>query len=187
MRSSRGIVLNLSGSIVVVMVSVACAGTSTAATVDTQPTMVSAPESWLVIPEMPSTATQADFGAEIYRLVCQDCHGDRGQGLTDAWRAEWAPEDQNCWQSKCHASNHPPEGFVLPRSVPAIMGPKSLARFETTRDLFEYIRSKMPWHDPGNLVDAEYWQITAFMARERGLDLNDIPFSEDVVSNQLLH
>ena len=185
--NGRGIVLNLFGSFVVVIVAVACTSTSTAATEDPQPTMVPASESWLILPEMPSTATQADIGAEVYRLVCQDCHGDRGQGLTDEWRATWAPEDQNCWQSKCHASNHPPEGFVLPRTVPAIMGPKSLARFETTLDLFDYIKSKMPWHDPGNLVDAEYWQIMTFLARERGLDLGDIPFSEDAMSNQPLH
>ena len=63
-------------------------------------------ESWLILPDLPPTATQADVGAEIYRLVCQDCHGNRGQGLTDEWRAEWDPEDQNCWQSKCHAPNH---------------------------------------------------------------------------------
>ena len=185
--SGRGIVLNLSGSIVVVIVAVACASTSTVATMDPQPTMVPASESWLILPEMPLTATQADIGAEVYRLVCQDCHGDRGQGLTDEWRAKWSPEDQNCWQSKCHASNHPPEGFILPRFVPAIMGPRSLARFETTLDLFDYTKTNMPWHDPGNLVDAEYWQVTAFMIRERGLAPGDLPLGEAEAANLPLH
>lgn len=174
----------------VAMAAAACGGSPEEPSESPVPaTPLSAPssESWLVLPEMPSTATQADIGAEIYRLVCQDCHGDRGQGLTDEWRAVWAPEDQNCWQSKCHASNYPPEGFALPHTVPAIMGPKSLARFEGILDLFNYIKSKMPWHDPGNLVDAEYWQIMTFLARERGLDLGDIPFSEDPVSNMPLH
>jgi len=31
--------------------------------------------SWLILPDLPSSATQADVGAEIYRLVCRDCHG----------------------------------------------------------------------------------------------------------------
>jgi mono/diheme cytochrome c family protein len=144
-------------------------------------------DSWLVLPELPSTATQADVGAEIYRLVCQDCHGDRGQGLTDEWRAEWAPEDQNCWQSKCHASNHPPEGFVLPRQVPALMGVNTLKAHETVLDLHNYIRSRMPWHDPGNLQAWEYWQVTAFLIRERGLASGDLPLGEAEAANLLLH
>ena len=124
--------------------------------------------SWLILPELPSSATQADIGAEIYRLVCRDCHGDEGQGLTDAWRASWAPKDQNCWQSKCHASNHPPEGFDLPRFVPAIIGPTARIQFDEPADLFEFIRAEMPWHNPGSLTDQEYRQLTEFIFREDG-------------------
>ena len=174
--------LILLGLIVVVLISVGCADVNAEPASGVHPPApepVPNEESWLVLPKLPSNATQADIGAEIYRLVCQDCHGDRGQGLTDEWRAQWAPEDQNCWTSKCHASNYPPEGFALPRFVPAIMGSESLARFETTLDLLDYIKSNMPWHDPGNLVDAEYRQLTSFLARERGLD--------DAVINQPLH
>ena len=75
------------------------------------PTSAAAPmHEWILI-DLPAGASQLEYGAEVYRLVCQDCHGNRGQGLTDEWRATWAPADQNCWQSKCHAANHPPEGF----------------------------------------------------------------------------
>jgi cytochrome c5 len=136
-------------------------------------------ESWLILPEMPSTATQADVGAEIYRLVCSACHGDEGQGLTDEWRAEWNPKDQNCWQSKCHAANHPPEGFILPYYVPPIIGPGTLSRFETTLDLYNYMHTTMPWHDPGSLQEPEYWQLTAFLAREHNVILGDLPLDED--------
>jgi mono/diheme cytochrome c family protein len=144
-------------------------------------------ESWLVLPELPSTVTQADVGAEIYRLVCQDCHGDRGQGLTDEWRAEWAPEDQNCWQSKCHASNHPPEGFILPHQIPALIGESTLQAHETALSLYSYIKSRMPWHDPGSLQKEEYWQVTAFLVRERGLASGVRPLSEAEAANLPLH
>lgn len=123
-------------------------------------------ESWLILPPMPAGATQADIGAEIYALVCRDCHGDRGQGLTDEFRATWAPQDQNCWQSKCHAPNHPPEGFDLPRFVPAIIGPNTLTRFESAADLLAFIGANMPWHNPGSLINEEYWQLTAYILRE---------------------
>lgn len=132
-------------------------------------------ESWLILPEMPASATQADIGAEIYRLVCRDCHGDKGQGLTDEWRATWNPEDQNCWQSKCHAGNHPVNGFDLPRYVPALIGPSTLARFSEPDELQEYIRVNMPWHDPGSLTNEEYWQLTAFLLRENGKGAIELP------------
>ena len=129
-------------------------------------------ESWLILPEMPADATQADIGEEIYILVCRDCHGDRGQGLTDEFRATWAPKDQNCWQSKCHAPNHMVEGFELPRYIPAIIGPNTLARFQTANDLQAYIGTNMPWHNPGSLTQEEYWQLTAFILRENEAHTN---------------
>jgi cytochrome c len=139
------------------------------------------------MPEMPETATQADYGAEIYRLVCRDCHGDHGQGLTDEWRAKWAPEDQNCWQSGCHAGNHPPEGFLLPRYVPPLLGSGSLSNYKTAFDVYNYMRVRIPWHTPGSLQDWEYIQLTAFLARERDLPLEDRPLDEESAAKLLLH
>jgi mono/diheme cytochrome c family protein len=127
------------------------------------------PESWIILPTLPATATQADVGAQIYRLVCKACHGDRGQGLTEEWRATWNPADRNCWQSKCHAANHPPEGFDLPRSVPPVIGPGILAKYQTAQDLHAYLQARMPWYAPGTLTDEEYWQLTAYLARANGL------------------
>lgn len=120
-------------------------------------------KSWLILPTMPPGSTQADYGAEIYRLVCKSCHGDVGRGLTAEWIAQWNPADQNCWQSKCHAANHPQDGFEIPHYVPPVMGEGALLRFDTALDLYEYLRSSMPWQDPGSLLDSEYWQLTAYL------------------------
>ncbi len=114
---------------------------------------------WLLV-NVPANATQAQYGAEVYRLVCQDCHGDKGQGLTPQWRATWAPQDQNCWQSKCHAANHPPEGFILP-IAPAIVGQAALSPFSTAQDLYDFIQAQMPWYRPGSLVQKDAWAVTA--------------------------
>jgi cytochrome c5 len=126
------------------------------------------PEGWLLVPTLAADASQADRGGEVYRLVCSACHGGRGQGLTDEWRASWAPSDRNCWQSKCHAVNHPPDGFVLPRSAPAIIGPGALAKFASAADVHAFIKASMPWQQPGSLTDEEYWQLTAFLVRANG-------------------
>lgn len=92
---------------------------------------------------------QITCGAEAYRLVCQDCHGDRRQGLTGDWLQTRDPEDRNCWQSKCHGENYPDDGFMLPYYVPAIIGPNTLMTFQNALELYNYIALNMPWHDPG--------------------------------------
>lgn len=144
-------------------------------------------DGWLRLPELPDDATQADVGAEVYRLVCEACHGDRRQGLTDEWRATWSPDTQNCWQSKCHAGNHPPEGFDLPRYVPPLGGPDALARFETAFDLQEYIHNNMPWHNPGSLTTEQYWQVTAFLIREQGIAPMTAPIDRERAMTLRLH
>lgn len=65
----------------------------------------------LSAPPVSDNPTQLECGAYHYAQVCMACHGDKGQGLTEEWRAAWGEKEQNCWQSKCHAGNHPPEGF----------------------------------------------------------------------------
>ena len=131
------------------------------------PVMPPTPESWITV-DLPEDATQLQYGAEVYRLVCSACHAYDGTGLTDEWRSTWGEDDQNCWQSKCHAANHPPDGFYLPDS-PAIVGPIIPAFFETAYDLFEYNYHQMPWHNPDSMTEEEAWAVTAYV-----LALNEI-------------
>jgi hypothetical protein len=123
--------------------------------------------------------TQISEGANTYYLVCMACHGDRGQGLTDEWRGALDPEDQNCWQSRCHASNHPPDGFIFPKAVPALASPGMLARFDTALDLYLFISSKMPFQAPGSLSDQEYWQLTTFLVSLNGIRLDNLPLNSE--------
>ena len=125
------------------------------------------PGSWIIV-DLPPDATQLEYGTEVYRLVCKACHGDKGQGLTDDWRAQWAPEDQNCWQSKCHAANHPPDGFTMPQ-VPAVVG-QSVKGFGTALSLYNFIHNYMPWHDRGSMTEKESWSVTAYLLKINGID-----------------
>lgn len=115
---------------------------------------------------MAAEPSQAELGAEVYRQICLACHGDWGQGLTDAWREEWG-EDSNCWQSRCHAANHPPQGFDLPRAVPAVLGPGSLSRFNSAAELQQTISETMPWWNPGSLTEEQSWQLSAYLMNVR--------------------
>lgn len=123
----------------------------------------------LAAPPTLENPTQADEGAQLYWLNCQPCHGDRGQGLTDDWRAQYPPEDQNCWESGCHGERPYERGFTLPATVPAVVGQGSLERFQTAGQLYAYIKAAMPYQAPGTLSDEEYLAITAFLAREHGV------------------
>jgi len=142
---------------------------------------------WLILPEFPEDATQADVGAEVYRLVCQDCHGDQRQGLTAEWIATWPEGRQNCWTSKCHAGNHPPDGFELPHNIPAVGGEGALSRFDTALDLYQFIRANMPWHNPGSLTDEQYWQLAAFLIREQNIASLRLPLNEARARNLRLY
>ncbi|MCA9962538.1 MAG: c-type cytochrome [Anaerolineales bacterium] len=113
-----------------------------------------------------SAMSQIELGAEKYRQVCMACHGDWGQGLTPEWRAQWG-DDGNCWQSHCHASNHPASGFELPKVVPALSKSSDMARITNAAELQEVILQTMPWWNPGFINEEESWAITAFLMEKR--------------------
>lgn len=127
----------------------------------------------LAPPPISDPPTLVQLGHTEYYLYCMVCHGDEGQGLTEEWRNAGDPADANCWQSRCHASNHPPEGFVLPRYAPPLIGEYALARFATIGELYGYIEASMPWHMPGMLDGEQYRRIAVFLADANGVaDLN---------------
>lgn len=127
----------------------------------------------LAAPPTVPAPTQADEGAQLYWLHCQPCHGDQGQGLTDApdddWRAQYPMEDQFCWNSGCHGERPYENGFTIPRQIPALIGSDSLSKFGTVADVYAYIRAAMPRQVPGTLADEEYLAIVAFLARAHGV------------------
>jgi len=150
-----------------------CQGTQANKTVATsiltavEPTPTPPTREWVLV-NLPADATQLEYGAEVYRLVCSACHGDHGQGLTGAWRATWAPSDQNCWQSKCHGPSHPPDGFVLP-VAPAISGSGALSAFATAQDLHDFVQVSMPWQNPNSLTEKDSWSATAYVLKLNGI------------------
>ncbi|RJP54495.1 MAG: cytochrome bc complex cytochrome b subunit [Anaerolineaceae bacterium] len=117
-----------------------------------------------IVDEPPS---QLDEGLLVYWGVCMACHGDTGQGLTDAWRDSFG-EDRDCWTSKCHASNHPPQGFEFPRLVPSLSDKGTLLRFVNAEQLYQYNLANMPWWDPGSLTKEKALAVTAYLLKMNG-------------------
>ena len=108
--------------------------------------------------------SQADNGAQAYWGLCQDCHGDQGQGLTAEWRAAFAPEYQDCWESGCHGQDAPENSFILPETgAPALAGPGALARFSTAFDLGTYIQESMPLMLNGSISADQAWELAAYL------------------------
>ncbi len=129
---------------------------------------------------------QADTGAQEYYQRCMVCHGDRGQGLTEEWRGALDPADQNCWQSGCHHSRHPPGGFVFPKAVPPVIGAGAIDHFGTAQTLFDFIKNTMPFQAPGSLSDEIYWQLTAYLVRENGFNPDGFELSQMTASSVAL-
>jgi hypothetical protein len=123
----------------------------------------------LAEPTLPAMPSQADLGAQVYWLSCLPCHGDKGQGLTDEFRAVYPPEDQYCWESGCHGANPYESGFTIPKFIPAVVGPTALAKFSNAAQLNSYIRAAMPFWKPGSLTEEDAWKVTAFVLRENRL------------------
>jgi cytochrome c len=140
----------------------------------------------LAPPPTVANPNQADTGAQLFWLNCQPCHGDRGQGLTDEWRAQYPPEDRNCWDSGCHGERPYESGFRLPRAVPALVGPGALARFPSAATLHAYVSAAMPFQAPGSLSSDEYWAITAWLARQHGIDESRLPLGPDNAAGVLV-
>lgn len=116
--------------------------------------------------------TQADAGAVLYYYNCMACHGDRGQGLTVEWRAQWDVEHQDCARSTCHGARHPPEGFSFPKNfAPGIVGANTLTKYENAQALFDFVSSRMPYQAPASLTRDEYWQLVAYLVRKRGVQV----------------
>lgn len=129
---------------------------------------------------------QLQAGWETYRFWCASCHAYSGEGLTLAWISTWASDDQNCWQSKCHALNHPSDGFYLPHDIPAIIGPGILDHFQDGATLFGYVSTLMPYQEPGVLSDEQYYAVLAHVLSMNGIDYGKEPLGPDSIAAVVL-
>jgi hypothetical protein len=114
--------------------------------------------------------TQGGHGHDLFYIYCMPCHGDRGQGLTDEFRnRQYPPEDTNCWKSGCHGNRPYDNGFILPKTVPALIGANTLTKFATARNMFDFMRTAMPFNKPGSLSQEQYLQLLAFLLEQNNL------------------
>lgn len=122
--------------------------------------------------------SQSDTGAQVYWGMCQDCHGDQGQGLTAEWRSTFAPDYQDCWASGCHGEDSPENSFlILETGAPALAGPGALPRFLTAFELGSYIQKSMPLSPIGAITPDQAWELTAFLLTLNNNDLNQLTLS----------
>jgi hypothetical protein len=140
----------------------------------------------LAPPVLSNPPAQLELGQYHYWMSCMVCHGDRGQGLTVEWRSVLDPADQNCWQSKCHAANHPPEGFEIPREAPLLMGTGAMSGYKTIGELHAYLSETMPWSFPGLLPEDAYWQLSAYLAEANRIELPPEPLGPGSGDDYLL-
>jgi hypothetical protein len=118
----------------------------------------------LTIPELPDNPSAFEMGEYLYYFHCMPCHGDLGQGLTDAFRAVWVEDHQNCWGRGCHSGRSMDEGFPIPTVVPQIIATDdALPQFADFDELQTYLHDTHPPQYPGKLEDSQYQALTVFL------------------------
>lgn len=139
----------------------------------------------LVEPPLPENPTEFELGRNLYWHWCMTCHGDRGQGLTDEFRAIWEPEHQDCWESGCHAGRPGDGGFPIPTVVPALVDETHLAQFASVQELSNFLKATHPPQSPGILRSGEYHAIALFVLTMNGRPGIDIPSTTPIAKPTL--
>jgi hypothetical protein len=123
----------------------------------------------LATPVLPENPSPKELGATVYYHHCMPCHGDLGQGLTDAFRGVWEDEHQNCWGRGCHGGRSIDQGFPIPTVVPAVMAAEdALPGYKTPQQLFDYLESTHPPQEPGRLGEEDTWALVALLWEGNG-------------------
>jgi cytochrome c5 len=159
--------------------------TSTADPLDPKTAGMADEPSWIFLNDDFIDSPQAEAGAEVYRLVCSACHGDVGQGLTDAWRAKWDPKTRTAGNPSATAKSTLLMALRFPRYSPPVVGAFMPVVFKNAHDLYRYLKQTMPWQAPGTMRDEEYWQVTAFLMAINGVDLGDTILNIDNAEDTL--
>ena len=92
----------------------------------------------------PGSGTPAE-GAVIYASKCAACHGDRGQGATNARLV----------------------GGQIKGDGPIVKTVGSYWPYATS--VFDFVRRAMPWTTPKSLTDHEVYAVTAYVLRLNGI------------------
>jgi cytochrome c len=127
---------------------------------------------------------QVRHGAEVYDLVCSNCHGNTGRGIEEG-RAEFLPEHQRC--ERCHrpfnastlANVEISEKNSFNIGNPPALHLEGLSKFGNAAGLHAYIKAAMPRYEPGKLTEQEALDITAFL-----LALNNVLPRDIVLTNE---
>jgi hypothetical protein len=131
----------------------------------------------LATPVVPDNPTPIDLGRQVYYLHCMSCHGDVGQGLTDEWRQVWVEDHQNCWGKGCHGGHADDEGFPIPKTIPAVIGPESaMMHYASSDELQAYLVQTHPPQWPGTLDKIAYEEVTAYLWHENQRDTPAVQF-----------
>jgi S-disulfanyl-L-cysteine oxidoreductase SoxD len=104
----------------------------------------------------PGRGTPAE-GAVVYAEKCAACHGDKGEGKTNARLV----------------------GGQITGDGPVVKTVGSYWPYATT--LFDFTRRAMPWTAPKSLTDNEVYAVTAYILR-----LNNIIGDNDVIDAKML-
>lgn len=98
-------------------------------------------------------AEQYGIGKEVYAKACASCHGDAGEGN---------PKNPALVGDKAL-----PEKATFPKTKL-----RKKVAFKTAKDVFDFIKAKMPIDKAGTLSDDEYLAVEAWVLNENKVALD---------------
>jgi len=99
-------------------------------------------------------AEQVELGGKLFGAKCAGCHGDSGQGTSNAPRVVGLSEG------------------ALPLDPPPSAKYRK-EQFKTVADVAGFVVKAMPPKAPGSLSEEEYFSILAFDLKANGIDLGE--------------
>ena len=100
--------------------------------------------------------------------------------LTEAQVARGAAVfDQSC--ATCHGPSGN-DGFATP-----LLGPGTLVRFASTREMYDYTSATMPLAAEGSLTERQYLDVTAWLLVQRGHAIGNVELSLATLDSTPLH
>jgi len=54
------------------------------------------------------------------------------------------------------------------KKAPTLIGKKALGDYKDAKETFAYVKDNMPPDGPGKLVEQDFWNVTAFLAKQNG-------------------
>lgn len=124
-------------------------------------------------PNLALAKSRAAQGGDAFGEQCAGCHGARGEGTTKGPVIIGGGALPTYPRSGTSDNLTTDPNELQLRTQSQVPGAPKRQPFNTARDVYDYVSTKMPAGRPGSLPADDYWQIVSFMLVAHGRQVPD--------------